>query len=85
MIRNEGTIVMRRRSQMGIRRLRNPLRMTWPACVTTVAADKPEAIKARRAWQLYTPKAARRNQRSSVRRIPGPKPMYMVEIMARIG
>ena len=46
--------------------------------------DKHEAIKARRAWQLYTPKAARRNQRSSVRRIPGPKPMYMVEIMARI-
>ena len=42
-----------------------------------------EAIKARRAWQLYIPKAARRHLRSSVRRIPGKIPTYLVEITAR--
>jgi hypothetical protein len=45
--------------------------------------DKGEAIKARRAWQLYTPKEQRRHQRSSVRRIRSVKPTYMVQIMTR--
>jgi hypothetical protein len=45
--------------------------------------DKNEAIKARRAWQLYTPKAERSHLRSAVRRIPSPRPTYMVQIMAR--
>jgi hypothetical protein len=45
--------------------------------------DKNEAIKARRAWQLYTPKAERRQQRSSVRRVRTAKPTYMVQIVPR--
>jgi hypothetical protein len=45
--------------------------------------DKNEAIKARRAWQLYTPKAERRHQRSSVRRVRTAKPAYMVQIVSR--
>jgi len=45
--------------------------------------DKNEAIKARRAWQLYTPKEKRCHLRSSVRRIRSPKPTFMVQIVAR--
>ena len=45
--------------------------------------DKGEAIKARRAWQLYTPKEERLHQRSSVRRIRSPKLTYMVQILPR--
>jgi hypothetical protein len=45
--------------------------------------DKSEAIKARRAWQLYTPKEERRHQRSSVRRIRSPKLTFMVQIVPR--
>jgi hypothetical protein len=45
--------------------------------------DKGEAIKARRAWQLYTPKAERLNLRSTIRSIPGKNPKYKVEILAR--
>jgi hypothetical protein len=45
--------------------------------------DKGEAIKARRAWQLYTPKEERRHQRSSVRRIRSPKLTFMVQIVPR--
>jgi hypothetical protein len=45
--------------------------------------DKNEAIKARRAWQLYTPKDARRHLRSAVRHLRGAKPTYMIEILAR--
>ena len=48
-----------------------------------ILRDQKEAIKARRAWQLYVPKAERRNLRSSVRRIPGKVPKYLVEIRAR--
>ena len=45
MITSEGTIVTRRRSHIGICRLRNPLSIIWPAWVTTVAEDNPEAHK----------------------------------------
>ena len=45
--------------------------------------DKGEAIKARRAWQLYTPKEQRRHQRSSVRRLRSAKPTFMVQIQDR--
>jgi len=45
--------------------------------------DKGEAIKARRAWQLYAPKEERRHHRSSVRRIRRPKPTFMVQIVPR--
>ena len=45
--------------------------------------DKGEAIKARRAWHLYTPKEERRHQRSSVRRIRSPKLTFMVQIVPR--
>ena len=48
-----------------------------------VLHDKGEAIKARRAWHLYTPKAERLNLRSSVRSIPSTIPTYMVEIRPR--
>jgi hypothetical protein len=47
--------------------------------------DQKEAIKARRAWHLYTPTAERLNLRSSVRRIPGKIPTYRVEVFARTG
>jgi hypothetical protein len=47
--------------------------------------DKSDAIKARRAWQLYTPKEERRNKRSSVRSIPSTIPTYLVEILPRAG
>ena len=42
-----------------------------------------EAVKARRAWQLYVPKAERLHLRSTVRRIQGAKFGYVVEILAR--
>ncbi len=42
-----------------------------------------EAIKARRAWQLYIPKAERLHLRSSVRRIPGKISTFLVETRAR--
>ena len=45
--------------------------------------DKSQAIKARRAWRLYTPKAQRRNLRGSVRSLQSAKPTYVVEILAR--
>ena len=45
--------------------------------------DKGEAIKARRAWQLYTPKEERRHLRSAVRHLKTAKPTYMVEILTR--
>jgi len=50
-----------------------------------VLHDKNQAIKARRAWRLYTPKAQRRNLRGSVRSLQSAKPTYMVEILARAG
>jgi len=45
--------------------------------------DKSQAIKARRAWRLYTPKAQRRNLRGSVRFLKNAKPTYVVEVSAR--
>ena len=45
--------------------------------------DKSQAIKARRAWRLYTPKAQRRNLRGSVRPVPNAEPTFVVEIVRR--
>lgn len=49
---------------------------------TVVLSNKKEAIKARRAWQLYVPKNQRRHLRSTVRKC-GSKGQYAVVIAQR--
>ena len=46
--------------------------------------DKAEAIKARRAWQLYTPREERLHLRSAVRHMKGcGRPLFIVETIVR--
>lgn len=47
-------------------------------------SDKNEAMKARRAWQLYVPKPQRKHLRSTIRRI-GKSQKYLVSILDRDG
>ncbi len=46
-------------------------------------SDKSEAIKARRAWQLYIPAERRRNLRSSVRMV-GKSGKYLVCLLPKV-
>ena len=45
-------------------------------------ADKAEAIKARRAWQLYVPQSKRKHLRSRIARV-GKSGKYLVSILER--
>lgn len=56
------------------RLFRQPLRFT----------DRKEAVKARRAWQLYVPAAERKHLRGSVRRI-GKSEAFLVMVTERAG